>query len=154
MAYTTHTKVRELLKAVTVTAMSNTEVEGHIARADSIIDGYIAQRYSLPLGTTPAIIETVSTELAAYYVGRAMHARDTQTRNDWIDDFRNNAIATLKMIAAGELLLISSAGAVIAASESMVHSNNSDYTPVFDVDDIINQSVDADKLDAIADERE
>jgi phage gp36-like protein len=77
-------------------------VDGALADADALIDGYLAGRYSLPLSAIPANLPQTAAALARYtLLGEAATDR---ARNDYKD-----AIAWLKDVQAGRVLLQSAA---------------------------------------------
>lgn len=154
MAYTTATKTRELLTGVNTSIMSDVDVAKHIARADSVIDAKLAGIYSVPFETTPPVIETISTYLSAYYVGITLFTRDRGNENKWIDKLKEEAVELLKAVIEGSLIVVNSSGGELTRTTSGVKSNTKDYTPIFDVDDIENSAVDADRLSDIEDARE
>jgi len=151
MAYSTAAKVRELLQGVL--ASNDTMIGNMITRADSIIDSKVGLKYSVPFATTPPVIETISTELAAYFVMRTLFTQDSQNKNEWITTFKE-CIKQLDMIAEGSMAVLDSAGAQLAFSGDPVTSDTKDYAPVFNMDEIENQGIDPDLTDDIADERD
>jgi len=77
--------------------------------ASALIDGYLASRYTLPLGAVPALLVTLCCDLARYalYVDAAP---------DIVKARRDEAVALLGAIAAGRVRL--SVGAQDAAASA------------------------------------
>ncbi len=73
-------------------------INAALAVADSIVDSYIATRYTLPLAVTPVSLRKRTLDLARYEL---MDQRATESAEKRRDD----AIAWLKGIAAGTVLL-------------------------------------------------
>lgn len=72
-----------------------------IAAADAIIDGYCAQRYTVPFGTTPSIINEISVTVALYKLfTRRAHAMPDLRKEQY-----DNVIKMLKDIEAGRISL-------------------------------------------------
>lgn len=73
-------------------------VDRVLADASALIDGYLASRYSLPLATPPALLESLCCDLARYalYVDAAP---------DVVVSRRDQAMTALRDIAAGRLRL-------------------------------------------------
>jgi phage gp36-like protein len=73
-------------------------VTGILEKADELIDGYLAARYSLPLSVTPANLPQIAAQIARYnLLGEAATER---ARADFKD-----AIAWLTAVQAGRVVL-------------------------------------------------
>lgn len=70
-----------------------------IARADAEIDGYCAVKYAVPLVPVPAVVNSLSVELAVYY----LYSRRTVPEK--IEKRYDKAVARLKDVARGLLSL-------------------------------------------------
>ncbi len=89
-----------------------------LARADSLIDGYLATRYALPLTAPyPVALVAVECELARYWLF-------DDAAPDRVKDGYDQAIAWLKDVAAGRALL-----ALPAAGEDSVSGSPSWEAP-------------------------
>lgn len=73
-------------------------LDAAIADSDSVIDGYVGQRYALPLPGTPALLTGISCDLAFYRLHR--HGAPEEARRA-----RDEALKLLERIASGDLLL-------------------------------------------------
>lgn len=73
-------------------------VDGAIAKASDLIDGYIGGRYALPLETVPPLLKGFCEDIAR-------HALYTVERPKNIDDARDAAVAYLKDVALGRASL-------------------------------------------------
>lgn len=72
-----------------------------IARADEIINGYCAQRYTVPFSETPGIVKTISIDIALYNLySRRSHIMTEERKNRF-----ENAMKLLKDIEAGRVSL-------------------------------------------------
>ena len=72
-----------------------------IARADEVIDGYCAKRYTVPFGTTPGIIKTISIDIAVYNLySRRSHVMTEDRKNRY-----ENSMKLLKDIESGKVSL-------------------------------------------------
>jgi phage gp36-like protein len=148
MAYTTDTKVKVLLTGVaTVNAQ-------FITMAENIINGKLASKYAVPFtGTTPPLIETLATDIAAYFCMRTLFTDDSQNKSDWTTTFKES-MKILDDIAAGKIPVVDAAGLELARSIEPMYSNNKDYNPVFDVDAVEDQQIDTTRLEDIANSKE
>lgn len=79
-----------------------------LADADAVIDGYCAGRYAVPLAPAPDNLTRVACQLARY--GLLGNAADERARADYED-----AMAWLKDVAAGRVLLVAAAPASVTA---------------------------------------
>jgi len=72
-----------------------------ITDADDVIDGYCAQRYSVPFTTTPGIINTISVDLAIYN----LFSRRIHTIPELRKERYENSMKLLKDIESGRISL-------------------------------------------------
>lgn len=107
--------VDDLITAIgeqTVVELSNdneeaTEIDdevagGHILKADNLIDGYLREKYALPLTTVSNIIKDISIDLAVYflYTRRSDHGVPEEVKDKYKD-----RIALLKDIQKSNFIL-------------------------------------------------
>jgi phage gp36-like protein len=95
-----------------------------LADADAEIDGYLATRYSLPLDSTPAVVNRLACEIARYRLYDDGVPETVRTRYQ-------DAVSLLKRLATGEVQL-----AGVAAVAAAGGAGNSVFTktaaPQFD----------------------
>lgn len=73
-------------------------VAKNLGDADAVIDGYLAGRYVLPLVDVPPVLVSIAESIAIY----KLHAYTPEQK---IADEYKQALADLKMIAAGDIRL-------------------------------------------------
>jgi phage gp36-like protein len=71
-----------------------------IADADSVIDGYVGKRYTLPLSTVPPVLLKASTEISIYN----LYSRRMGAPDEWRTRYEDNR-SWLKELAAGKVTL-------------------------------------------------
>mgnify|MGYP001566275882 FL=1 len=137
----------------TYRALTTDEVRQNLADADALIDGIVAGAgYTLPFESTPPLLRTIATALAAYGCGRDVYGtpgaeiparleQDYTRASDWLD-----------RIAAGKMRLVY-AGGTAPSTARLILSSSSDYTPTFALDPIEDSTVDPDLLDALSEAR-
>lgn len=83
-------------------AVDQTKVDAAIADASALIDGFLRKRYALPLSVVPAMLAPLAASIAAWnlYGLRAEFETPERVKAD-----HDNAVATLKLIQKGEVLL-------------------------------------------------
>ena len=145
MSYSTDAKIRLAWNNSSETELTEaflTDIKTYI---DGIIDSFLANRYILPLSSTPGIIEGISTKLCV------IEAKSRKNPGILIE---NDEIA--KSDCYTQLLAIKNHEIPLPgiSEKQLVESNTEDYNTIFDVDDELNQEVDEDRLDDIADDRE
>lgn len=166
MAYATSTSILLLLPGLPQTTSTNgyTEtvalIDPHITRADNIINGKIAQRYSISgfntSGSVPPMLKTLSEDIASYFTYRSLYSSDNQNFNEWTDKFKM-AVEMLDQIRESELDLVNSTGAIIpdrtTATIDKIISTTEDYQPFFDIDEPTDWKNDEDREDEVKDAR-
>jgi phage gp36-like protein len=130
----------------------STVINRHIARADSIIDGYCGKRYSVPFATTPAIIGVIAEDITTYFSYRSFYKADNFNKMEDLQALKDDAFETLKMIRDGEIN-IPGVSEISTTSSTMVDGNNKDYQTFFDIDDCLNWKFNSDLVSDINDKR-
>ncbi len=98
------------------------------------------------LETTPAIIKSLSEDIASYYVMRGLYSGNTPSINAWIEKYKESK-ETLKEIAAGTKQIEG-----ITVDVGAIQSSTKDYKRTFDERDETNWETDPNKLEDLADD--
>ena len=145
MSYSTNEKIRRAWTDSSDTELTDDLLSDVTTYIDGIIDSFLNDRYTLPLSSTPGIIEGISTDLSVIECKRRKNP-GILNENDRLTE--SSHYAMLEAIKNREISLPG-----ITATQ-LVESNTEDYSTIFDVDDEFNQVVDEDRLDDIEDDRE
>ena len=86
-----------------------------LADADAEIDGYLATRYTLPLAGTPPLINRLACEIARYRLYDDGVPETVRVRYQ-------DAVALLKRLASGEVLLAGMESVAVAGTEQVYHA--------------------------------
>ncbi len=155
MSYSTNTSIYILLTGLTQNSSTTDVINQQITRIKGKIDSYVSSRYSVTgwttVASTPQIIQDISDRLVAKRTMMSLWTRDGQNVNEWVNELAEEALEDLKRISKGEILVT-----IDGSEESTnldVSSTRKDFTPVFDVDNVLNQQVDPDLIDEIDSER-
>jgi phage gp36-like protein len=157
----TYTTVSAMLAVepliASVTNLDSAQIVAIAERAEAEINASLARNYDLPLASAVPLIEQLATGYALYFVlSRRIFTQERLQDSVWPDRFKEDK-ETLAGIGSGALVLIDSAGAVIAttASQAQVRSNNSGYEPTYwDGGSELDQITDPDKVDDGRDDRD
>lgn len=157
LAYTTVSAMLVVEPLIaSVTNLDSAQIVAIAERAEAEINASLAKNYPLPLASTSPLVEQIATGYALYFVlSRRIFTQERLQESAWPDRFKEDQ-ATLEKIAKNELLLVDSAGAVIAstAAQAQVKSNNSGYEPTYwDGGPETEQITDPDKVDDARDDR-
>ena len=98
------------------------------------------------LETTPAIIKSLSEDIASYFVMRGLYSGNSPSINPWIEKYKE-AKETLKDIAEGRKQIEG-----VTVDVGAIQSSTKDYKRTFDERDETNWGVDSDKLEDLADD--
>lgn len=153
--YATTTSISELLPYVLKTNTTTGDTVGtanfskHIDRAEGLVNGYIASRYSLPFSTVPPIIRTIAEDIACFYFIRSTYVQDGQRKNEYADSFKEG-IKQLEQIRDGKTPLSYTSGSIVPqVTASKYKSSTENYAPTFDEGEPEQWAIDADKVDDI-----
>ena len=87
------------------TTIDDTVVNRALADADSLINGYLQTRYTLPLSSVPPVLEGVASDIARYYLfeDRAPEIVEARYKDrvGWLKDVSTGK-ASLGLDAAGD----------------------------------------------------
>lgn len=98
-------------------AIDTAAVTRAIADADATIDGYLKARYTLPLASVPALVESLSLTIAVYRLHPSVVSE--KIRLDYQD-----ALKTLAQISRGDVLLDVGGAEPVTADLNDVRTNN------------------------------
>lgn len=155
MRYSTNTSIYTMLTGLTNNSTTTGVINHHIIRVSGKIDSYVFRRYNpsgwTSLSSIPQIIQQISDALVAQYTMRSLFTRDAQNKNDWVEELAKEAKEDLEKIRNGNLPITLNQSE--ESTETLIDSTRKGYTPVFDMDEVINSTIDSDLLDSIADDR-
>mgnify|MGYP001562870916 CR=1 FL=1 len=145
MSYSSVADMYRAYPKIHTVGLTSEELIVFIERADSLIDGYLAQRYTVPFAATPALtpplIRTISTDLAM------MDIVDRWPNTpDWIIRRIERSQEILKMIAEGAMVVVGVDGTLtdVRIDIGVIRTNVDDagYVPTFGVEPSLSETVD------------
>jgi phage gp36-like protein len=110
------------------TVIDDTVLGDALTRADSEINSYVSQRYSLPFASAPTRLRDIACDMARYYLYDARAPKVVQDRY-------NAAVAWLKDVAAGRALV------GVDASSSLIPSGSNLAISVLASDQVFTDDV-------------
>lgn len=111
-------------------------IEQSIADAEAEINGYIGGTYALPFASVPPLLKRLANDIAIYriFTNRSFTAPPPGIEGMW-SKLYEDAIAILKALAAGEMVLTTANGTVIdpdpTSGVSNAWSSTMGYVPTF-----------------------
>lgn len=112
---------------ITVAMIAEVRVAG-----DGIIDMYLSRsvaRTNLPLANPPAVVDSISDDLATYYLLRRVFTGKDPDDSVWVDKFYKRPLELLDVLADNPSILEDAAGNSLV--EVGVEASTEDYDPVF-----------------------
>lgn len=155
MPYAESTTVFQLVPGIrSAPSAAADAMNANIRRADDLINGKLARRYTVPFTTTavPPLVRTIAEDLSAGMLFRSLFTRDSQNKNNWSDDMLDRAMELLDQISIYEIDLADTAGALVAERNigSIIDSTTENQAAVFDLDSETSQVISPDRLDTIS----
>jgi phage gp36-like protein len=95
--------------------------------------------------STPAIIKSLTEDIASYYVIRGLYSGRSPSTHDWVDRYKE-AKETLSKIADGTIQIEG-----VTVDVGAIQSNTKEYKSTFDERDETDWETDPDKLEDLAD---
>jgi len=152
-SYATVDEIRRRIPPIIETArLQELEIEPFINDAEDEVNGWIAERYTVPFSVTmiPAGIRFATRNLATYNLLRPLIIQEDPSRSDWVDSYRERAEAFLDKVAEGKISLTVSGAAlaVVDPGHGGVWSSTMQYIPTASVAvDPIKQEIDPDRVE-------
>ena len=152
-SYTSVGLVNSAFPAIHSVSQITSSVIAQVAGSvEAEINARISKRYTLPLGFDCPILTAIATRETIYRIAvqRALvHFPPAQQGAHPMYMQHKDDQELLKMIAAGEIQLVTSSGAVVAADTTQmeIYSTTMDYEPTFHEGDWPDMIQDQDKID-------
>jgi len=153
--YTDYETIYHTLPDVGLNGITPEQVSVAAGEAEAEINGNLAGRYSLPIGSAVPLLTSIATDIAIYKILTSLpftaEQPTGQLRAAWLDRYRA-AVAMLLRLASGDLALVDVAGALIAQAPGAgsAFSTTMNYVPTFGESADQGFTVDRDKIDAEA----
>lgn len=156
MPYSTSTSIYIGLPGLTNNSTTTDVIAQQIVRVGGKIDAYVSSRYDVTGWTspssTPQIIQDISDRLVMKRSMLSLFTMEGQNKNEWVMDLAKEALKDLEAINKGKILVTLAGSEESTSTKSK--STRSSFTPIFDVDDPLDQLVDPDLLDDINSDRQ
>lgn len=123
-------------------------------KATRLINTYCKNAYpdNIPFATAadiPLVLDSLANDLSVYFVKRSLHHGPSPLSDEIKIEYYENSIKLLEEIRDGKTVI----SELDDAQGTSIDTNRSGYIPIFDVDGELEQKVDSDLSDDIADER-
>lgn len=122
MAYSTQADIAKLLTPAQLVQLTDDNADGAadaaviteaIAEADAEIDGYLGSRYTVPVSPVPTLLRNFSVAISLWKLYGRRSLVNERRRQEYED-----AIAKLKDLAAGRMVLPATGGGEVASDGS------------------------------------
>lgn len=127
-----------------------------IERAESEVNGILAQNYTVPLSGTVPLVKGVVEEITVYkLLAQRMFTAERLQESPWPRVFKE-AYTRLNAIGSGKVTLVNSAGTVIEqiTSQAEAKTNTMGWKPTHTMQPFEEQARDPNKMRSIRDERQ
>lgn len=156
MSYTTVSLMLQTLPMLnSLTTLTSAHMYTYAAQAESIINAKLAQKYTIPPAYPSPQLETIATWLGIYNVlALRIFTEERMNASVWPDRYKQ-AMEWLDQIAAGELLLTTGSGTLIAGRTDTAEffSTTQQYQPTFHEGPWTLLQTDPDKIEDELDKR-
>lgn len=105
MSYCTPADVRVVIPLVDEQAMSDTDMQVFITKAENLVNAKLRDTYLVPFDPVPSIVTDVTAEYAAYLVYRTLFSQNSPNSSDYVKDLYDSAEKMLREISNGVLEL-------------------------------------------------
>lgn len=150
MAYSKVDDVRFIWHRVLTTNLDVDEVASFITQADGLIDAFLSRRYTVPIAATPETTPRIVRDISATLALLDIIDRSPGTA-EWVVRKIERAQKLLEMLASGELGI---PGVVELTTIGGIQSSTADYIPTFGVQPSLDETVDPQRAEDEADERD
>lgn len=157
VSYTNVDTVLATLPAVgSMTSIVSADVAMHAGKAQSLVDAKLASRYTVPFSDVPPLVQTITTDIAAYELMTKRVFTGTRNYDEKLVEPFKMAFELLDAIAEGDVILTTASGTVVdpTTAQAQFWSSTESYFPTMHEGAIEESIIDPDKLDDIASDRE
>lgn len=155
MAYADTATVLLIVPGITTAgdAAAASALNEHVRRADGLINGKLARRYDVPFTSTsvPPLVRRIAEDISAADLFKSMFSRDSQNKNDNLEENKKDALILLDEIRDSKIDLVNTAGSLLTekSTDTLVDASTENYHPIFDVGSATSWSIDSDRIDDI-----
>lgn len=132
MAYATVADVQQRWPLIERSkSVTEGDITAIIAAEQSIVDAKLGGRYSVPFSPVPAVIATITADLATYrLITTRLAAQRTDKEYEAANPFKRS-LELLDEIACGKIDLVSDSGAALASTSDPLPWSNTTGCPIF-----------------------
>lgn len=156
VSYTNAGIILQTLTAIgSISTLNNSSILIHAGQAEAFINAKISKVYAIPILTSVPLLETLSTDLAIYYILTTRISLKTDTtEHPWFQRFKN-AMKTLDDISNGTIQLLTSSGFTlnVRGANQEAYSTTMKYKSTTFEGPVEYQQIDFDKVQANLDDR-
>ena len=119
--------------------------DSYIAGAEAIINAYISKRFDVPISGEPPLLQDLTVDLT--------YCKLAFNKDKGVPKLKESVLDMLKMIMSGELLLLDSDGEQVTDYGQATWSSEGDYNMTHSELGPLDDLIDPDRLDDLADDR-
>jgi phage gp36-like protein len=149
--YTSWEELKSLFPRLDTTSLDAAQVHGtFIAKAEGMINGRLAKKYTVPFSPAPQQVKSMAQDLSFYYIMRRFYTQHAKKdENSWLENYREGVIEELKAINDGSAVIIDNSGSIIdvRTDQQQLWSDVEDYNPTMDNRNEIAQRIDPERIE-------
>lgn len=135
------------------TAITSAHMSFEIGKAQALIDGKLARRYSVPFSPVPNLVASICVDISLYHLlTKRVFASDAVFDENMVKGLAR-AFDDLDDLASGEMTLTMSGSTVTGATTALPWSNTQNYNPTAHEGPWERMPQDPDKIDDLLDDR-
>lgn len=149
--YTSWQELKLLFPLLSTTSLTSAQVHGtFVAKAEGIINGRLAKKYTVPFSPAPQQVKSMAQDLSFYYIMRrffTQHAKKDD--NEWLENYKTDVMDELIAINEGAAVIVDNSGSIIdvRTDQQQLWSDVEDYNPTMDNRNEIAQRIDPERIE-------
>lgn len=146
-----------LIPGLSSSVISISIVQEKETRAQSLVEGYLAKKYQMPMTSNVSLVKTIVEDIATYDIFRWLTTLNRSVQNsEVIKEKYEQSLAILNDITAGKVALFDDLGNYIdeRSLEKKYWISTNNRQPTFNLDDPLDWEVSPSRLEEIANDRD
>jgi|TARA_R110002012_G_scaffold139198_2_gene296354 phage gp36-like protein len=131
-----------------ISSVNSSAISFYIDQAESEINGYVVNNYTMPFSSAPPLLTSLSTEYTMVKILERFFTQEVNSENKWVMERKEYVFDYLNKINSGDVGLYTSSLELLAYNAGdTIYSNTMEYNPTFTMLDETLQQIDSDRLD-------
>lgn len=119
MAYATPADVEKIMRKLPP-SITTADIQYHIDKAESYINGYLGGVFQVPFPVVPEIIKNITVDMAIFFLAESLYSSNKPNLDEYQETRYERSKEMLEQIVSGDIVLV--------IEDGVIKPINSDYS--------------------------